>query len=518
MNEKIFNILLSENINSFIKNIQLYLDSLNIKKYIIWEINNNIAIPYVKTIEEEIFFCDITDLGYQNIVCSDEPGLFSLSEGVDIYKSLFLVHNEILLMAISICEETSLKCKEFYDVAELLSTKLYELRVNESRTNMFIEYQKKIDFIKKASDILRSVEIENIVPKSLSFFMDIFESEAGVAIQNNESYLIGFSKEDMDKHIFIDGIPMTDFIETINKTEYIDSGISSEKFLINNLFVVYEPKIGLKVAIFNVKSSFYPDKEFSEIIAHITSIAVENAINHKNEVRLKLEEKEMNTTADILNRFVDKEISFVDDGIQIFGVSYPAKQTGGDFLGIHRENDNIIICLADVCGKGYSAAVITVAISTMFEQIKTQKTKTPSMFAENLTKFLLDKRLEGRFVTIFIGVISIKQKKMSYISLGHEPVFIINGDNVIKISSEYMPSGIILEEYIDSVVNLENNSSIFIYSDGLIEYIDYNNLEKILLLQQGDPETFIKNLYDSLVTDKSNQMDDFTCIKIDMKG
>lgn len=518
MNDIIFKILLSDNINSFIKNIQLYLKKLNIERYIIWEINNNIAIPYVKTVEDEIFFCDITDIGYQNIICSDEPNIFKLSDNIEIYKSLFLVHNEILLMAISICEKTSLQCKEFYDVAELLSAKLYELRINESRTNMFIEYQKKIDFIKKASDILRFVEIEHIVPKSLSFFMDIFESEAGVAIQDEEYYTVGFSVSDMDNHIFINGIPMTNFMETIDKTEYIDNGISSKRFLINNLFVVYEPKINLKIAIFNVKSSFYPDKEFSEIIAHITSIAVENAINHKNELRLKLEEKEMNTTADILNRFVDREISFANNKIEIFGVSYPAKQTGGDFLGIHREDDNIMVCLADVCGKGYSAAVVTVAISTMFEQLKKEQTKTPSIFAGNLTKFLLDKKLDGRFVTIFIGVISTKQKEMKYISLGHEPVFIITGETIIKIPSDYMPSGIIYEEYTDSVVKLESNPSIFIYSDGLIEYTDYNKLENILLSQRDNPETFIKNLYNRLVTDKMNQMDDFTCIKIDIKG
>jgi len=97
------------------------------------------------------------------------------------------------------------------------------------------------------------------------------------------------------------------------------------------MFIIYEPKINLKVVIFNVNSSINPDKEFSEIIAHITSIAVENALNHAKELGLKLEETEMKTTADILNRFAHREILFSSGELDVYGISYPAKQAGGDF-------------------------------------------------------------------------------------------------------------------------------------------------------------------------------------------
>jgi len=72
----------------------------------------------------------------------------------------------------------------------------------------------------------------------------------------------------------------------------------------------------------------------------------------------------MKTTADILNRFAHREILFSSGELDVYGISYPAKQAGGDFLGFLADSGKIFICLADVCGKGYSAAVITVAIST----------------------------------------------------------------------------------------------------------------------------------------------------------
>jgi len=78
--------------------------------------------------------------------------------------------------------------------------------------------------------------------------------------------MIGFSEDDMKQHILINGLSFLIY-KSVDKTEYVDYGIFSDKYLINNMFIIYEPKINLKVVIFNVNSSINPDKEFSEIIA-----------------------------------------------------------------------------------------------------------------------------------------------------------------------------------------------------------------------------------------------------------
>jgi len=95
---------------------------------------------------------------------------------------------------------------------------------------------------------------------------------------------------------------------------------------------------------------------------------------------------------------------------------------------------------------------------------------------------LLEKELDGRFVTMFFCEVSIESRQMRYISLGHEPVFIKESGRVLKLSSSYMPAGVLMEEYNDSVVNLSDKSSVFIYSDGIIEYIDYDTLERNFLI------------------------------------
>ncbi|WP_041723914.1 SpoIIE family protein phosphatase [Calditerrivibrio nitroreducens] len=520
LNEDILKTLLTDNKIDFVNCIEEYLHNLNIKKYIIWDISKSIATVNVSTVNDQslLLFADISDIGYFYQACSDFSQPINLTENTRIYQTFFLEHNDTLLMAVSICEPTNLKCKDLYEIIPYLSSKLYDIIASENRTEIFIEYQKKIDFIKNAYDILKFLEFETIFSKALDFFIQIFDAQAGF-LQYNDTFLsIGVEKLDSQENIHINGTPLYDIVCNIHATEFFDSSIDSSKFLINNIFIIHEEKYKIKVVLFNISTNFYPDKEFSEIISHITSIAVENAINHQKELQLKLEENEMKATAEILNSFVDREVSLESDFCTAYGVSYPAKQAGGDFLGLYNTDEKIIVCIGDVCGKGYSAAVITVLMSTMFQFFTKLQAPRPSSFALYLSSFLMQKNLDGRFVTLFIGVIDKKEHKMEYISLGHEPVFIYDGGDVKRLVSDYMPAGIIVEKYKDSTIEIKKGYSLFIYSDGLVEYTNYDDLEKKVLMCNTDAEDFIKNLYNELVIDKNHQMDDFTCIKIDIKG
>ncbi|MCX8084468.1 MAG: SpoIIE family protein phosphatase [Calditerrivibrio sp.] len=505
--------LISETKTDFIKHLEKYLSANNIKKYIIWDITNKIATINSATIDTgDLTFCDLIDLNYYN-----DNKTVCFTNGIEIYTTFFLEHKDNILLGLSICEEVEPDIIN-PNLITILSSKLYDLNAAEVRTSIFIEYQKKIDFIKRSSNILKLLDFESIYTKSLSFFMDIFESQAGFLIHQGEFYSIGLTKENIKDSIFISDEPLLDYINRIEHTEFVENELTSDKYLINNMFLIFEEKLNLKIALFNISTHFYPDKEFSEIVSHITSIAIENAINHQRELTLKLEENEMKTTADILNRFVKKEIEHSCNKYDIFGVSYPAKQAGGDFLSIVNEDEHIMVCLADVCGKGYSAAVITVAMSTIFELYTGFNIKSPSNFAQYLSHFLLNKNLDGRFVTLFVCCIDKSTNIMSYISLGHEPIFIRRNDQILQIPSEYMPAGIIIEDYKEKTFPLETGDHIFIYSDGLVEYTDYDDIQKILSSSKSSPKEFIKNLYHELVTDKDHQMDDFTCIKIVLKG
>ena len=66
-------------------------------------------------------------------------------------------------------------------------------------------------------------------------------------------------------------------------------------------------------------------------------------------------------------KFVKKNI-FLEDNPNIYGISYPARNAGGDFVNVLQIGSDYLFCVADVCGKGYSAAVLTVVLSVFMSK------------------------------------------------------------------------------------------------------------------------------------------------------
>ncbi len=249
-------------------------------------------------------------------------------------------------------------------------------------------------------------------------------------------------------------------------------------------------------------------------MSSIVTTAVENAQYHKRMTDIKIQESEMQVTGTILNKFVQKNLE-LDSGIKISGINYPAKAAGGDFLMVKETENGIFFTVADVCGKGYSAAVFTVVLSvftentTLFDQEGSLKNLVTA-----LNKYLIGKKFSDRFITAFFGYIDKDGSKMRYISCGHEPAAVF-GKKDLVITSDFLPIGLFEEEHYEKSIELNKGDVIFIYTDGLVEYTDDDQLrEDVKQLAKFDKDNILDTLYDEMVQEKSAQKDDFTCMLI----
>jgi serine phosphatase RsbU (regulator of sigma subunit) len=238
-------------------------------------------------------------------------------------------------------------------------------------------------------------------------------------------------------------------------------------------------------------------------------------MNHEKMLSLKVEETEMEKTVDILNKFVPNSI-LIEEPVNIFGVSYPAKKTGGDYFNVVLKDDKILIAVADVCGKGYDAAVVTVVLSVINEMGAAGKLSGGLTEVEKyLNEYILNKNLDGRFVTAFFAIFDLKNYELEYLSLGHEPAILIHNNEKTLLESSYMPIGIMTENYESKKIKIKKGDNLFIYTDGIIEYIDYPELyEYILTNKSKKPDILINELYYMLVKDKEAQKDDFTSLML----
>lgn len=516
LNKQLFDTFFSQSSDEFFTRLYNFLESEESGSFTIWKCEGSLCEPVSGKHARTASTFDIYDLGYDGKAAAEpEKVVEFFDEIINIDSSFFLESRGNIMACVTFHDKAgkdALILLEPY--SQYLGSRLDELLARDGSMDTYVTYQKKIDFVKKGSVIFKAIEFEEVLAVSLSFFMDVFSAEAACSIYRDTFNSVGLHESAVREMIRINGKPLYDYVQENRRTEFIEYGIDADEFNVRNLFVVFEPAQNIVIILFNIQFDIVPDKEFSGIVSSIVSIAVENALNHETMTRLKMEEREMKTTGDILNKFVQRDVRISGD-VEIQGISYPAKAAGGDFFYITETDGRLFFCVADVCGKGYSAAVFTVVLS-VYASLSSSFSNAPAMLERlvtSLNKFLIDKSFGDRFITAFFAVYDPKERSLAYISCGHEPAVLFNGDDKISLESNFLPLGIMDDKYMETVIKVPENASLFIYTDGVIEYISYEKLvphvEKLI---KDNCNTIVNELYNGLVTDRDSQKDDFTCM------
>lgn len=512
INENLFNIFFSDNIESFHGNLAFWLISSDIYVFTLWTIKGNMCEPLSLSTSSIKSSFDIYELGYPAGLIPVNKKISFFDEEYFISKAFFLEQNNSPIFAITFHnDENNQVIDDLFTYLPYLSKRYSELTSLDKSMDLYVDYQRKIDFVTKAGRIFKALEVNQVVSVSLSFFTDIFSADVVCAFFNDEFYGIGIEKDDLLYNISIGNTSIYDYMQKNKKTEFLENNLISLKYNVKNVFFIYEETSKLHFALFNIISDIVPDKEFSSIVSSIISVAVENAINHELHTQYKIEETEINRTIEILNKFVPSEVSLDNYGCQMYALNIPAKQTGGDFADMKDDgNGNIKFCVADVCGKGYTAAILTVVLSVLFS---TRTKFDLSTFIHHINTFLLRKKFDDKFVTGFFGEYDANTRKLKYIYCGHEPAYLITDDKIQHLFSKNLPLGIVDENYETKEISIPKGASLFLYTDGILEYTKDNEIKSYLKENISlSPKDNALNLYKKLVTDKDNQKDDFTCI------
>jgi serine phosphatase RsbU (regulator of sigma subunit) len=515
LNRQLFDTFFSQSSGEFFTRLYNLLESEDFGSFTIWKCDGNLCEAVSGQYSRSFATFDIFDFGYSGLPISETHKTAEFfGETVEVDCAVFLSSRSSILACVTFHEHAGRNGLTMLEgQTQYLGSRLDELLAKDSSINTYVNYQKKIDFVKKGSQIFKAIEIDEVLAVSLSFFMEVFSAEAACAVHKEEFNAIGLEEFAITEHIKIGNVPLYEYAKENNRTEFIEQKISCDSYNIKNIFIVYEPLQKIFIFLFNIRFDVVPDREFSDIVSSIVSIAVENAMNHEMMTRLKMEEMEMKTTGDILNKFVQREVRVYGD-VDIQGISYPARTAGGDFFYISDIDGKTFICVADVCGKGYSAAVFTVVLS-VFVSLCSYFSKSTIMLEElvdNLNRFLIGKSFGDRFITAFFAVIDPGNRTLEYISCGHEPAMLFQ-DGLSNLTSGFLPLGIMEEEFKQTSLKVADKVSLFIYTDGVIEYMPQEKLEvRITEMVNKNCKNIVNTLYSDLVTDKDSQRDDFTCM------
>ncbi len=159
-------------------------------------------------------------------------------------------------------------------------------------------------------------------------------------------------------------------------------------------------------------------------------------------------------------------------GFGLSGYCLSAREVGGDFYDIlPLTNDNVLLVVADVMGKGVPAALFAATFRTLVRTMS-ELANRPAELLSRINRLMFNE-LSGvdMFITAQLALVQTHEPRLIIASAGHCPVLFANeqGDNR-TISPEGMPLGILREAiYKEETVALHSGARVVFYTDGLIE-------------------------------------------------
>jgi sigma-B regulation protein RsbU (phosphoserine phosphatase) len=148
----------------------------------------------------------------------------------------------------------------------------------------------------------------------------------------------------------------------------------------------------------------------------------------------------------------------------------PANDVGGDLVDFQKLGENrYSAAIGDVAGKGLGAALMMAKLQATLRALAPNFSSLPEL-GQKINDILHRDRVPKSFASLVYFEFSSSNNKIKIFNAGHMPPVILR-----KTDVEEMPKGDVAlglmpgTNYVESVLELNKNDSLIVYSDGLTE-------------------------------------------------
>jgi len=184
--------------------------------------------------------------------------------------------------------------------------------------------------------------------------------------------------------------------------------------------------------------------------------------------KAKLDE-ELKTAYTIQSRLLPAQLPEVE-GYALAGTNKPCKTVSGDYYDVVlRDDGKLVFILADVSGKGITAALVMSSLATAFN-IFMRTQPTPADLVSEINKTLAPKTAPTKFATLVAAVLDPATGVVEFTNAGHVPPLVVRKDGVTALTSTDMVVGLFMHaKYRTQSITLERGDSLVLFTDGITE-------------------------------------------------
>jgi sigma-B regulation protein RsbU (phosphoserine phosphatase) len=182
--------------------------------------------------------------------------------------------------------------------------------------------------------------------------------------------------------------------------------------------------------------------EVLRALAHECAAVLESAKLVAAEQAAQQYRQEMEIAASIQRSLISAE-EVENDFVRVKGRSIPCREVGGDFYDVHASPETVTLIVADVSGKGISAALLASVIHGMFYA----QMSSGAGLVDTVTSIngFLCSRVAGRKYATLLAAQLGRDGNLVIVNCGHVPAILAQDSKVTHVNDGDMPVGLIAE-------------------------------------------------------------------------
>ncbi len=220
-------------------------------------------------------------------------------------------------------------------------------------------------------------------------------------------------------------------------------------------------------------------------ITNLIVVAIENKRLTQESINQAAMEREMELAAQMQSMLFPASIAS-HPLMDIAATYIPHQSVGGDYYDFIPLNETeSLVCMADVSGKGISAALLMSNFQANLHALIKHTNSTLEQLIVELNNCVNRSARGEKFITFFIGKINNLTHTIQYINAGHNPPMVIHNHEIrmldqgttglgmfdelpfLHIGEEEFPPGALLFCYTDGITEMENKNGVVLGPDHL---------------------------------------------------
>jgi phosphoserine phosphatase RsbU/P len=246
------------------------------------------------------------------------------------------------------------------------------------------------------------------------------------------------------------------------------------------------------------------DTSFIQTIANIIMVAIENKKLARKQLEQEVMRKELEIAREVqLHLFPSKLPNSPE--LKMHASYLPALMVGGDYYDyVELDKDNFLICIADVSGKGVSAALLMSNFQASLRTLARQ-TQDLKQIVRELNINIKSSAKGERFITFFGAIFNTLSHTVRYINAGHNPpvlLFNTGAMHVLEKGTTVLGAFDELPFIEEEEMSISPETLLFAYTDGLTETSNEDEeefgLDNIQRFVRDNYRTDLKQMHESL--------------------